>query len=351
MRSPASPRPSVDVQYHQQQHGPKRPRGRGIWAISGVIVIGAMSAFVGAALSQPRAIHALPMDTRTRTLAISEPFSHLSLQSYGGNVQVIGGSSTRVTEQVDYDPQQGPAPAVIDSVSDGQLSLDVPSCASQDCQVGFTVTVPSTVSVTAVTNGGNVAISNVAGATIDSGSGAVIASSVHGPLTATSEGGNQSLLNVDGVLNTDSGGGNVVVQGLTAVSAIITTDGGQLAASGVAAQTIAVNSDGGDARVVFASAPVTADVTTDGGNAAVLVPRGPFALTADSDGGPEVVAVATSPSARATLTVVTGGGNLVVDPATGSSGKIRAGASYRADRHVLPIAPLAPLAPPAPAAS
>lgn len=349
MSTPLSPRPSFDVQYHQFRHGPKsqkRPRGRWIWAISGVIVIGLMIAGTGAWLSTPRAVHALPMDIATRTFTISKAIKSLSVQSYGTSVRVTGGgSSVKVTEQIGYDPRQGPAPASVNSLSDGQLSLALPSCAIAACTDW--ITVPSRVFVTVVSEGGDVAASGVAGANLDSGGGYVTATSVSGPLTVTSADGDQVLQDIGGPLKDESGGGKVDAFGVTGSSAVIITDGGGLTASGLSVQSAILSSGGSDARVAFATAPASADITTDGGRATVDVPGGPYALTADSEGGQENVGIPTSPTAKSTLDVTTGGSSLVIEPTTGRP-SLRANPSFSPDPFAIPPAPPVPPAPAAP---
>jgi hypothetical protein len=357
MSAGTPPRLVVDVQHRQQKQRPKppkRPRGRWIWVISGAIMIALLGIPIARVFARAGASGgAITVRPTTHVITITAPVNNLSVQSYGSNIRVIGSTSARrvqVIETVFYDPQQDLAPAVIDAVSGGQLTLAAPACETQDCSVGFTVTVPSKVSVTAVANGGNVVVSGVAGANLDSGGGTVIAASVSGPLTVASEGGNQSLLNIGGLLKTDSGGGDVVVQGVTAASATITTDGGQLTAMGMATWVATVSAGGGDARIGFSRPPGSVDVTTDGGNATVLVPGGPYALTANSGGGSEVIGIATSPSARASLTITTGNGTLVIEPASGGSARAtaNANATFFPDQNAFPIAPPAPPAPVAP---
>jgi hypothetical protein len=114
-------------------------------------------------------------------------------------------------------------------------------------------------------------------------------------------------------------------------------------------QSAILSSGGDDARIGFSTAPASADITTDGGNATVLVPGGPYALTADSGGGTEGVAIPTSPTAKSTLTVITGGGTLFIVPASGSPAGVRANASFLPDQYAVPVAPPAPPAPAAPA--
>jgi hypothetical protein len=352
--------PSVftDMQHQQarQPERPRRPRGRWIWAVCGAATIIVVGLAIGHTLTRAgtNGSGAITVRPSTHAFAITTPVTSVSVESYGSDIRVTGGATSHVevTETIFYDPQQEPEPVVTDAVYGGRLTLASPACATENCSIGFTITVPSRVSVTAMSSSGNVVISGVAGASVDSGGGSVIATSVTGPLTVASEGGNQSLVNLSGPLKTDSGGGDVNVQGLTGASATISTDQGQLTAMGMnvgvatlssgggdvdvqglkgASATISTDSGqltamgmdvgaatlstgGGDARTGFSKQPGSVDLTTDGGNATVVVPGGPYALTADSGGGPETVGIATSPSARSTLTVTTNGGAVFIEP-------------------------------------
>ncbi|HEX3962003.1 MAG TPA: DUF4097 family beta strand repeat-containing protein [Trebonia sp.] len=328
MSTGTSPTPPLDVQYHQYEHrpkSPKRPRGRWIWVTSGAFMIIALGLPITGALviagnsGDPMVEHAFP--AATRIVTISKQVTSVNVQSYGSDIRVIGdprARSVRVTEVVQYDPSQGPSPVVTDTVSNGQLTLAAPACDTSNCSVGLTLTVPSRVTATAESDGGNVAVSGVAGATLDSGSGTVLATSVAGPLTVTSEGGDQTLAGIRGVLRTDSGGGDVFVQGVTGPAVTINTDDGNLTALGLAVPSAILSAGGGETRIEFATAPGSVDVTTDGGDATVVVPGGPYAVTADSGGGPESVGISTSPAARGSLTVTTGGGSLAILPASAS---------------------------------
>jgi hypothetical protein len=272
MSTDSPPRLVVDIQHRQQERRPtppRRPRGRWIWAISGMIMIAVLGIPVARVLIKAGsqdygAISASPVATRVVT--ITKPVTSLRVQSYGSDIRVIGdplATTVRVTESLQYDPRPGRAPTVTDTVSGGQLTLAAPACETSGCSVGFTVIVPSRVSVTAVADGGD-----------------------------------------------------VVVQDVTGPAATIITEGGNLTARGMAVQSATLSTNGGDARIGFTTAPGNVDVTTGGGNVTVLVPGGPYAITADSQGGFEVVGVATSPAARDSLTVTTGGGSLSILPAS-----------------------------------
>jgi hypothetical protein len=190
---------------------------------------------------------------------------------------------------------------VTESVAGGRLTLRDPACGNSDCDVDFTVTVPSSVSVTVGTQGGPAFVRGVARASVDSAGGPVGIADISGPLTVSTGGGPLTINRVAGPLRAD-------------------TEGGTLFAQGITAATASVDTGGGPAQVAFSAAPEAVTVGTEGGPATVRVPGGPYALTADSDGGPEIIGIATDPAARLSLRITSGGGPLQVEPASGSGG-------------------------------
>ena len=190
-------------------------------------------------------------------------------------------------------------PAVVQWVYGGRLTLADPACETSDCSVSFAVTVPPDVTATVATEGGPVTVAGIAGANLDSGGGPVNAVKISGALTVITGGGPLVLDGLAGPLRADTGGG-------------------PLSARDVAATTATVTTGGGDASVIFSAAPDTVTVSTDGGQARLVVPGGPYALNATSDqGGPQSVGIATDPAARRSITVISGGGPLVIEPAAG----------------------------------
>jgi hypothetical protein len=274
--------------------------GRWVWGLSGLVTIAALAipgAFLitYAGVSSPRDV--APQTAVTRTETVPQPVTGLILQSYGGPVQVTAGPVRRVkvTETITYIPGDAKPPAVTQSVSGGRLTLTDPACEVSDCSVGFTVTVPPDVAVTAASQGGPVVVSGVAGANVESGGGAVSATRIDGPLTVTSEGGPLLVNGLTGRLNADTGGGALIAQDITAT-------------------TVTVVTGGGEARIVFAAAPDTVVVSTDGGPAMLGLPGGPYALTADSSGGPQVLGIPTEAAAHRSIMISTGGGPLQIEP-------------------------------------
>jgi hypothetical protein len=282
-------------------------QGRWAWGVSGLLAAAAL-AIPGTRLitsEKPPWNTAGPMSVTVRTVTVPQPVTSLLVQSYGGQVRVVAGqvSHVQVTERIVYEPKagQGEPPAVAESVAGGRLSLGDPACAQADCAVDFSVTVPSAVSVTADTQGGPAVISGVAGTTVDSGGGPVGVMQVTGPLTVRTGGGPLITNDVAGPIRADTSGGGLTARGVTATTASLSTGGGP-------------------AQVVFAAAPDTVTLSTDGGPATLRLPGGPYALNADSDGGPELIGIATDPAARASIRVISGGGPILVGPASGSGG-------------------------------
>lgn len=293
--------------------------GRWAWGLAGLVTAVALAVPGTRLITMAGTSGPPPMTAVTRNVTVPQPVSSLTVQTYGGTVRVAAGRVSRVhvTETIMYDAQAGPLsagpapggslsygsqagvpPVVAQSVSGGSLRLGDPACASSDCLVNFTVTVPPDVTVTVDTQGDPVTVSGVAGADLNSGGGPVTATRIGGPLTVTTGGGPLTLTGLAGPLNAD-------------------TDGGNLVASGVAGATAAVSTRGGPAQIAFSAAPALVNVNTDGGTLLLTVPGGPYALSAESDGGPQQVGIATDPHARSSITVNSGGGPLQVGPAAG----------------------------------
>jgi hypothetical protein len=278
--------------------------GRWVWGLSGLVTAAAL-AVPGARLiaspGTPDNVYAQPQQVAIRTETVPQPVTSLLVQSYGGQVQVTSGQVNRVqvTETIGYDKGIHPPPVVTQSVSGGRLSLSDPACTGSDCSVDFNVTVPADVTVTALTEGGPMAVSGVAGANLASGGGPVRATLIGGPLTVNTGGGALALRGLSGPLRAETAGGTLIAQDVAAATATITTGGGP-------------------AMVSFVTAPENVSVSTDGGPAMVAVPGGPYKLTADSGGGPQSVGIATDPAAQPSITVSSGGGPLRIEPSGGT---------------------------------
>ncbi len=320
--------------------------GRWIWRASGLATAAAL-VVAGSYLitSAGQAGNAQPLTTVTRTVTVSQQVTGLTVQSYGAPVQVTAAAvgHVQIIETLMYDAQAGGAstvahaapapppvpaapgaqasaapaapsvpvsaspsaapsapggaPAVVQSVSGGHLSVGDPACADSDCSVSFAVTVPSDVTASVSTEGGSVSVSGIAGANLESDGGPVSATEIGGPLTVITGGGSLQLDGLAGPLNADTGSGSLTAHGITAATATVVTNGG-------------------DAWLAFSAAPDTVTVSTDGGDAQLTVPGGPYALTVDSGGGPQPsVGIPADPQAHRSITVISGGGSLWIEPA------------------------------------
>jgi hypothetical protein len=335
--------------------------GRLFWGVSGLVTV--------VALGVPAAHLILNAGTPTvrgdlsavpaRVVTITQPVTSLNVQSYGAPIQITTGTGPDVTvgEAVTY-PEGATAPAVTAQVTGGLLTLAAPACAQSDCNVGFIVTLPARVPVTAASAGGDIIVSGAAGASLDSGGGAVRATNVTGSLGITSESGPVFLSNVAGA-NVDSGGGPVRATGvygqltvsseggpvtLTGLTGALHADtgGGELVAEGVSAPTATVTTEAGDVRLGFATAPDIVQVDTGGGGADLSVPGGPYALTADDGGGgPELISIDTNPAAARSINVSTDGGPLRI-AAGAVGGKQVSGGPVKPPTPPTPAKPSAP---------
>jgi hypothetical protein len=249
---------------------------------------------------------------QTRTVTVLQPVTSLNVQGYTprlqdgpapyppglqgfptGAIQVTAAPVThvQVTEQIAYYRRP---PVVVQTVSGGRLSLADPACANDSCSVSFAVTAPPGVTVTAA--GGPLFVSGTSGANLNSGGAAVTASDIHGPLTVSTHGGPLQINGLTGPLRADTGGGPVAATRLTAATAVVTTGSGP-------------------AQITFSAAPDSLTVSTSGGLAELVVPGGPYALSTNSDGAPQTIAIATSSAAHRSITITTGGGQLLISSA------------------------------------
>lgn len=277
----------------------RKVAGRLLWGLVGLgavagLAVGGTHLIVSAGVTHP------PSDLHpTRTFSVPGRITNVTVQSYGDPVSVTSGNvrQVRVTEMLDYDPQDGGQPPLLQTVDHGQLTLGDPQCFNgpYNCDVSYAVTVPRGVSATVDSYGGNVAVSGTAGATVDSNGGNVTATRIAGPLAVS------------------TGGGELLVNGLTGP---LTADtyGGTVTGRGVAAPTATAITSGGDVSIVFSTAPDDVMVSTDGGAATLTVPGGPYDVAASDDQGGTLIGIPVDPAARRLITVNTGGGPIQIRP-------------------------------------
>jgi hypothetical protein len=256
--------------------------------VSGLVTVAALSVPVVLLISRgPDNGNGQPMSAvPSRTVTVAATVTSLSVASYGSPIRVTTGPVRHVTvsEAINYGPPNGTAPTVTDQVSDGRLTLAAPACATSDCSVAFTVTVPAAVMVTADSDGGNITVTDAAGANLDSGGGSVQAGRINGPLTISAQGGGITVANVSAPAGTslESGGGPIQATGING-PLTVSSEGGGIMVSTVSAPTGAsLNSGGGPIQATGINGPLTA--TAEGGGVTVNGLTGD--LQADTGGGP-----------------------------------------------------------------
>jgi hypothetical protein len=344
----------------QDRPAERRPaRGRWFWGVSGVVTLTALAIplwWTIARAGVPEVERQQAAQSAPETFTVRQPVTSLNVDSYGANIVVTAGPvhDVQVTDVMTFDPKGSGTPVITQSVSRGLLTLDAPACDQSPCSVGFKVTVPSDVAVTASSGGGMIRVSGVAAANLDTGGGPARVSDIsrtltvsteggsltasgvadanldsggaplrvtgaRGPLTVSTEGGALTLHDLAGPLDADTGGGNLLARGVSAVTATVSTESGDMNMAFTAApQMVSLDSGGGNARIVFGAAPQSVTVSTEGGLALLTLPSGPYAVNVDTDGGPPPVVlpgIVDDPTAHRSVSVTSGGGPLQIQPA------------------------------------
>ena len=303
---PITAQPGTSQQTSAQ--GRPLPRGRWIWRLFGILVVLTCGILVclatvkaGTGTQDVFVQSALP----TRTVIVPETVTSVNVTSYGAPIQVTTGpsSETTVTETISFDEKMGP-PRVMEHVARGALTLAAPTCQNSPCSVGFAVTVPAGVTVTAASGGAPVMVSGAAAADINSGGGTVGASDIKGLLTVAAGGGDITVTGA-GSASLDSGSGAVSVSGVPG-PLNVSAEGGEIDVHGIGSATL--DSGGGPVNASGVAGMLT--VTTEGGSINVSVVQG---ANLDSGSGPVVARAIDGP-----LNVHTEGGSLQVNGLAGA---------------------------------
>ncbi|MCX5375335.1 DUF4097 family beta strand repeat-containing protein [Streptomyces sp. NBC_00091] len=157
----------------------------------------------------------------SKSYDVSEKATSVTVDSGGGDVQVVhgDGEAVTVTEEAKY--SSGKKPKTEHYVTDGKLTLKVGTdcrdgVSDADCSVNYKVRVPSGVAVTVRSGGGTVGLTGVTGAVdISSGGGEVKAKGLTAPkLKAVSSGGaiDVNWVKAPDDVNVEAKGGNVTVR-------------------------------------------------------------------------------------------------------------------------------------------
>ncbi|MFJ3881202.1 DUF4097 family beta strand repeat-containing protein [Streptomyces sp. NPDC090077] len=196
-----------------------------------------------------------------------------------GSVEVTPGSGPGVTVRRVAHYRGDTAPVPGQRVSGGVLGF-TDGCGGDgdSCWVDYRLEVPASVRLKIGSSSGDITVTGVASAELDSSSGDVRAERITGPLK-------------------------------------VRTSSGDLRAADLAGAEFEFRSSSGDSTVGFAKAPASVSVTTSSGDVTLRAPQAPYRVSADTASGERDVTLGDAPGATSRIAVRT------------TSGDIRIGAS------------------------
>jgi DUF4097 and DUF4098 domain-containing protein YvlB len=204
----------------------------------------------------------------------------ISIDVTSGSVHVVVGDSDTVG--VSYtEHYQLKEPTVSATASDTgvQIKAHCPGALfSNNCEINYVLTVPSSAKMTIHSGNGGVHVSDVTGA-----------------------------------LNLDTGDGGIVLDDVSGDVQAHTGDGG-VHGSALRSKSLQAHTGDGGIDLEWESAPTTVAITSGDGGVHVTVPQGsgPYRVDASSGDGGRDVSVPTDPNAAASITVHTGDGGISV---------------------------------------
>jgi hypothetical protein len=261
------------------------------------LLIGGSVLAVGAlGLGTCSAVGAVARAERTEVVAFTEPITAIRVSGDVNDLRLVGADIPTVTG-ARTELRGWTEPTVSERVVGGVLLIDVtcPWFLSINCGAGYSLQVPSGISLELSTSGGDVRVEAVDGQLdIDSSGGGITVIDASGRLSAESSGGRISIVNPSGPVTASSSGGDVSV--LDARSTVVDA-----------------SSSGGGVRVEFVTVPDDVRADSSGGGVRVVVPGGvAYAVDADSSGGSTTVDVATDSASPHRIRADSSGGNVRV---------------------------------------
>lgn len=191
-----------------------------------------------------------------------------------GSVVVTPGSGPGVTVRrvVHYRGDTAPVPG--QRVSGGVLGFTDGCRGDEDgCWVDYRLEVPASAKVRAGSSSGDITVTGVASAELDSSSGDVRAERIAGPLK-------------------------------------VRTSSGDLTAAELSGPEFEFRTGSGDSTVGFAKAPASVSVTSSSGDVTLRAPQAPYRVSADTSSGERDVTLGDAPDAPSRIAVRTASGDI-----------------------------------------
>ncbi|MEU3727654.1 DUF4097 family beta strand repeat-containing protein [Streptomyces sp. NPDC031705] len=191
-----------------------------------------------------------------------------------GSVEITAGSGPAVTVRRVAHYRGDTAPVPEQRVSGGVLSF-TDGCGGDgdSCWVDYRLEVPAAVKVKAGSSSGDITVTGVAAAELDSSSGDVRAERITGPLR-------------------------------------VRTSSGDLRAADLSGPEFEFRSSSGDSTVGFAKAPASVSFTTSSGDVTLTAPQAPYRLSVSTGSGERDVTLGDSPDAPSRIAVRTSSGDI-----------------------------------------
>jgi hypothetical protein len=261
--------------------GPARPR-RGVrtaWLVAGAAITVFAIGITGFAFwHSPIARNMTTYSTHQTQIYTGQP-SAVMAQLASGDVTLRPGPSGQITVRRYLQWSNGKP--VISERWDGRTLRLKQACPtglfSGNCNVEYTLTVPSSVSVTASTESGNVTVTDVTGRLdLFSASGDLAASGTSGPVSARTSSGNVTV-------------------------------------TGARSSDVTAKTSSGDVELAFSGVPARADGESASGNIMVSVPpRARYNVQADTSAGNRTVTVAADPASPRVIIAHSSSGDVTV---------------------------------------
>ncbi|MFE2288253.1 DUF4097 family beta strand repeat-containing protein [Streptomyces sp. NPDC059443] len=219
-----------------------------------------------------------PQKSASSDATVSEAVTAVAVpDARSGDIKVTVGSGPGVVvhRTVHYRGDTKPEPA--QQVSGGVLTLTNGDCSNQ-CSVDYRLEVPASAKVELHSDSGDITVTGVAAAGLESSSGEVKADGIAGPLK-------------------------------------IRTSSGEITAGNLSGQAVEARSDSGAVTLAFAKAPASVAVESTSGSAKLKVPSAPYRVDVSTDSGARKITIPTDPSAPSHLSAKTTSGDIQISAA------------------------------------
>ncbi|MCX5375899.1 DUF4097 family beta strand repeat-containing protein [Streptomyces sp. NBC_00091] len=219
------------------------------------------------------------LKTSTADATVAEAVTAVELTGVRrGSVEVTAGAGPGVTVHRVAHYRGDTAPTPGQRVSGGVLSFSDGCRSGEACWIDYRLEVPASAKVRVAGSSGDITVTGVAAAELDSSSGDVRAERIAGPLK-------------------------------------VRTSSGEIRATALAGPEADLASSSGDTTAEFAKAPDSLSATTGSGNVTLKVPRSAYRLSATTASGDRDITLPVTADGPSRITVRTSSGDIRVSAA------------------------------------